>query len=227
MWVSGVATFPLGFVRRINPSTTKQQTQRAPWSHWGHIQVWTERQAHGPRTPALPWALRFTRALSLQKTPGFRLVLRKRHPQGMQRPAPTCPPAAPYFLQPLSTSISCHSTCPHSLLSLAQSPSLLTYHPTCLSLLRFLCPVSAILHLPSASLRLLKPQGKDHVARHHFTWLSNRQHCPEHAVGHWYVPGVTHPGLQLATGIAELQYPSASVEQQLGWHKSFEEAEQD
>lgn len=136
--MSGVATFPQGFERGVNPSTTKQRTWQDPRCSPPHGLM-------APAPPPLPWAPGFTRACSQQRTPGLRLVLWRGHPQRMLRLAPTRPAAAPCFLQPPAhTSLLSWQLVPISLLS-SRSVTLSPHLPSQLSPL--VCPLSAFFAL--------------------------------------------------------------------------------
>ena len=231
--MSGVATFPQGFVCGINPSTTKQRTQQAPRCLSGpHAGV--------DRVPS-PWTRHFPTAMGTRFHKGSPTAEHSWAPSCAREgtspgAAETCSHLSPSSTPFPSTPGSCQSLViqpvPISMLSsrsITPSPHLpCQFSPLVCPLSTFFAlSISAIPRLLPASLKLLKPQGKDCMARHHFTWLSKRQHCPEDglsthrsSVAGWcHLPWVSayHWDCRAATSLA-------SAGEQLGWHRSFGEA---
>lgn len=151
MWVSGVATFPQGFICEINPSTTKQRTQQALQCWLGPLQ--SAQSMVLPPCPAMGTQGLFTAEDSWDPCCSWEGT----SPGG----AKTCSqlsstplPSTPHLCQSLVIQ--------PVLLSLLSSRSITAYPclPSQFSLL--VCPLSAffaISHLLPASLRLPKPQG--------------------------------------------------------------------
>lgn len=166
----------------------------------------------------------------------LRLVLWRGQPQRMLRLAPTRPAAAPRFLQPPAhTSLLSCNLSPFPCSPLGQSHSLLTYHP---SSPRWFVPSPlsspyCFSHSPSPASqpRVLKPQGKDCVARHHFTWSSKQaalsRGWPEHAsvIRSWLVSLTL--GFSLPLGLQSCNIPLLLLNSSFAGTKALEKLQPD